>query len=460
MLHGEVLYRDIFQFNLPGMEFLYLFFLRCFGVRLWVPDAMLLVAGTAITLLVYALARRVLTGAAALLPALAFLVVCQRSSLDGSHHWYSTLFVLLAINIVARTQRLAWIAVAGALLGVATLITSSRGAFVAAGVALFFVWSCRGWRDALRPIAALLAPFFGVVVATLAYLDMQVGGKVLFESLLVFPLRYYGAGEANSVSVYFDEWHSFLPLRPYSLLLATLWFAVNFATPVLLIGFAGRLIGKKNESPRDSQHVRTLVLFVFAGGFALLGVAGAPAAPRLNCAACFAYVLGAVLLEECRARRVVAGLLAMVCLMGVAEAAAAVARPVYVFSGWRGEAALLNQDDYEYMMWLGRNARPGDGYFGGPMVNWIVGVRNPAAIEWAEPDAYTRPEQVRALIAVLEREQTRFIDPVDDAVEPRNADDSLEPLRVYLKTHYHVGHTFVDGGTVLERNNVNAKAAR
>ncbi|HZB88861.1 MAG TPA: hypothetical protein VE291_09415, partial [Terracidiphilus sp.] len=34
MLHGAVLYRDIFQFNLPGMEFLYLFLFRCFGVRL------------------------------------------------------------------------------------------------------------------------------------------------------------------------------------------------------------------------------------------------------------------------------------------------------------------------------------------------------------------------------------------------------------------------------------------
>lgn len=450
MLHGEVLYRDIFEFNLPGMEWLYLLAFRCFGVHVWVPNALLMAAGAAVTVLVYGLARLVLRGSAAVLPALAYLLVCQRSSIDGAHHWYSTLLVLAAANMVARVRHPAGMAVAGVLLGMATVVTSTRGVFVAAGVVVFLVWSAGSVRAALRPTAALLAGVCMPAAATLVYLTAQVSTGTLYDALVVFPLRYYGKGAANNFSVYFDEWHGMFPVHAGSVLLAGLWLAINVATPVLLAIWTVRLARGANAG--DAERRRSLMLLTCIGVFALAAVASAPSSPRLNCAAAFAYVLGAVLLEQMGGRLAMGWLLTMLLIAYAAEANATVLRPVYRTQGPRGEVGFLDRENYEVMDWLNHHARLGDRYFGWPMVNWIVGLQNPAAIEWAEPNAYTRPEQVRALIAALEQKQTRFIDPLDDAAEPRNPDDSLEPLRAYLETHYHVGHTFADGGTVLERN--------
>jgi hypothetical protein len=452
MLRGAVLYRDIFQFNLPGMEWLYYIVFRLLGTRLWIPNAMLLCVGTAVTLLVYALARLVLLGAAALLPALAFLVVCQRSSLDGGHHWYSTLLVLIAANMIARMRKPAWIAVAGAVLGASTVVTSSRGVFAAAGVAVYLLWSCGGVRAAARPIAALLATFCAVVGATLWFLETQVGAKVLYDSLVVFPLRYYGKGDANGPAVFFDEWHSLLPLSAHSLLSVALWFAINLATPVLLIAFALRLVRRKRSDTRAAQ---ALVLFVCVGISMLISVASAPAAPRLNCAAAFAYVLGAVWVDEYGGRRVVLGLVWAICIAAIAEMASNALRPVHAVDGARGEVVVYRSDRYEYLSWLARHAQPGDGYFGFAPANWLLGLRDPAPVQWVEADAYTRPEQLNGVIAALDRERTRFVDPLDppeDGKAGTSSGDSLAPLRAYLSQHYHVAQRFSDGGYILERN--------
>jgi len=53
MLHGEVLYRDLFQFNLPGTEYLYYILFRCLGVHLWIGAFALLLAYSTIALLIF-----------------------------------------------------------------------------------------------------------------------------------------------------------------------------------------------------------------------------------------------------------------------------------------------------------------------------------------------------------------------------------------------------------------------
>lgn len=453
MLHGAVLYRDIFEFNLPGTEWLYLLAFRCVGVHLWVPNMLLLVAGTGVTVLAYALARAVLRPAAAALAAFAYLLVCQRSSIDGAHHWYSTLFVLAAANVIIRTRHARWMVLAGTLLGVATVFTSTRGAAAAVGVVVFLLWS-DGARTALRPTLALLAAFCAPVAATLGYLAMRVNADMLWYALIVFPLHYYGKGAANSFSVYFDEWHGMFPLHAGSVLLGVLWIALNLMTPLLLVVWTMRLL--RTTGKDDALRRKGMLLLVCAGMSTLVVVASAPSAPRLNCAAAFAYVLGAALVQEASRPRTARVLLAVLLVTYSLESAVTLARPVYVVHGPRGAVGFLDRENYEAVGWLSRQMREGDGYFGWPMVNWTLGAPNPSAIEWVEPNGYTRPEQVQALIGALEREKTRFVDPVEDAAEPRDADDSLEPLRAYLKTHYHVGHTYSDGGTVLERNGASA----
>ena len=45
MLGGQVMYRDFFQFTLPGTQVFYLLLFKLFGVRAWIPSAMWIVLG-------------------------------------------------------------------------------------------------------------------------------------------------------------------------------------------------------------------------------------------------------------------------------------------------------------------------------------------------------------------------------------------------------------------------------
>lgn len=437
MLHGEVLYRDLFQFNLPGTEYLYYILFRCFGVHLWIGNLALLLADTAVTLLTYSLSRLVLRGAAALLPVIAFLAICQRTSMDGSHHWYSTMLILLAINLIVRARNSVWLAIAGAVLGLATLFTSTLGVSVAIGVSLFFVWRFRGWRGAYRPIATLLVPLAAVVGSALVYLACISGSETLFQSLLVFPLRYYSAGYANSFDVYFDEWQGIFPIHPYSFLLVGLWCAENAAVPIIFVAFIARQF-RKSVAVHDSQQNEALALYAVAGIVALLTVARAPSAPRLSCAAVFAYILAAAMLQELGLRRVVRGTLVFAGALALGEMTVAARRPIYILNGPRGPAALLHREDYEAYSWLAAYTHPGERLFGDIAADFVLALRNPAKIQWVEPDAYTRPEQVRELVLALEQQPTQIIIWSEELPPNPNWQDNLQPFRVYVKEHYHV----------------------
>lgn len=456
MLHGSVLYRDLFQFNLPGTEYLYYFMFRCFGVRLWVPSLAMLVTATAVTLLVYTLSRMVLRGAAAFLPALAFLVICQRDSFDGSHHWYSTLLVLLAVYLIGRKRKPVWIGIAGALLATASLFTSSRGASVALGICLFFAWKYRDWRKAAKAIAALLAPFAAVIAAAVSYLSWIAGPGTLYQSVIVFSARYYSSGSTNNFLIFFDEWNSVLPFHPFSIVLIAMWLSINVAVPVVLIAFFVKHIFRKPADTLENSRVETLALYAFAGSFAFLAVASSLFTLRLNCAAAFAYIVAVALLQEMGARRMIGVALTLAGAAGIAETAVAAVRPVVEFHGPRGPVAFLSDETPEQMTWLAQNARPGDLLFGDPLPNAILGLENPSRLQTVESDAYTRPEQVDELIRVLNRTQTRFIYWFEEANTSAGKEDNLQPLRAYLNSHYHLAHRFSGDGLILELNSSDA----
>jgi hypothetical protein len=453
MLHGEVLYRDLFQLNLPGTEYLYYWLFLCFGVRLWIAPLMVFAALTASTLLVYSLSRAVLRGWAALVPVAAFLVICQRSSMDGNHHLYSTLLVFAAVSLVVRARKTLWLCGAGALLGLATLFTSSRGVFVAAGVCLFFIWKFRDWGKALRAVCALLIPLVAVISAALAYLATTVAPRALFESLAIFPMHYFSAGRFNTRAMFFAELNSALPLRPHSVLLVGLWFAMKAAVPLMFMAFIARRHFFKPIELRGSGSNQALVLYFFAGSFELLAQASSMSLSRMNCAAAFAYILGAAMLHDSGKRRWIGAALAVTGLIGLAEVTAAVIHPTQKLDSPRGSVAFLHGERFEMVAWLFRNAHPGDRLFGDPDLNFVLGLANPAEVQWVENDAFTRPEQVRNLLIALHRYPTRFFI-WDDAMDGSGPGDNLQPLRVYLKEHDHLAQHFGGGAEILVDNDL------
>ncbi len=451
MLHGEVLYRDLFQLNLPGTEYLYYFLFLCFGVRMWIAPLAVLVALTADALLVYSLSRVVLRGSAALLPAVAFLVVYLQSLLDGAHHLFSTTLIFLAVNLIARARNSFWICCAGAALGLSTLFTSSKGVFVAIAVCLFFIWKFSGRRDALRAIAVLLVPFFTVVAAMLAYLATTTAPGTLFEWLVVFPLRYYPAGRFNTPAAFFAELNSVLPLRTHSVLVLGLWLAAKALVPALLIAFLVWFFYRRAAMRRRSPSHQALVLYFLAGSFALLAEASSLSMPRLNCAAAFAYILGTAMLHDLGQRRLIGAALATVSVIGLAEITAAIIRPVQKFDSPRGSVVFLHRRRYEMVAWLSRHARPGDELFGDPDLNFVLNLSDPAGVQWVEPDAFTRPQQVRELLTALRQRHTRFI-VWSPSVDRTGPGDDLQPLRAYLKEHYHLAQSFGDSAEIFVVN--------
>lgn len=445
MLHGEVIYRDLFQFNLPGTEYLYEFLFRCFGVRLWIAPLTLTLTLTAITLLVYALSRLVLRGVAAPLPAAAFLLICERSALDASHNWYSTLLVLLAVYVAAKFRTLLSYGFAGALLGLASIFTSSRGIAVAVGLVFFFIWKFRGLRNAAAAIAALFVPLVAVLGLALAYLASVAGSTVLWNSIVVFPLRYYPHGGTNNALVFFEQLQETVPLQPYSVLLVLQWLALNVAAPLILILFIVRCRRHSAADLRNTPRHQTLVLYAFAGGFAMLAVAAAPSAWRLNCGAALAYIVAATILSDLGQFRLIVLVLAGAMGLVLADLAIATIRPAYVLAAQRGRVAFLHRERYDEFLWVARAAHPGDRLFGEVPLNVVLSLPNPAAIQWVEGDAYTRPEQVTALIQTLGKNPTRFIVCHDDTLSEPGPGDNLAPFRAYLAQHYSLARQFNGG---------------
>ena len=145
-------------------------------------------------------------------------------------------------------------------------------------------------------------------------------------------------------------------------------------------------------------------------------------------------------------------LLVPLCLACAADSAFMLLRPTDVLYARRGVVAIIHKSSYEALAWLEQNAHPGDGYFGSQVVNWLNGLKNPGTVEWVEPNAYTRPEQVRDLIRGLDRCGRCFVEPVDEESTPRNPQDNLDPLCAYLASHFHVVHTFSNGMPLLLNN--------
>jgi hypothetical protein len=123
MVHGQVLYRDIFELVTPGTELLYALGFRIFGVHAWLIEAWHVALGTALCLVITSIARQILTGPAIFLPMLLFLAFDFSSAMDATHHWWSTLSVLSAVAVLIRGQEEWRVGLCGALCGVATLFT-------------------------------------------------------------------------------------------------------------------------------------------------------------------------------------------------------------------------------------------------------------------------------------------------------------------------------------------------
>jgi hypothetical protein len=221
ILHGQILYRDFFEFVPPGTDLLYAAGFRLFGVHAWLLQSWSIALGLAHFCLVTQLASRILRGPVILLPGLLFLVFDFAPAMVPTHHWYSTLAALAAVSALSGGSTSWRIVVAGLLCGIATLFTQTQGALVFTALLLYLVWF--NWSQSaslsqsenariLPDLAAFILPYLLVLSSVLGYYVYKAGFHTLFFDLIVFPLRYLSSGDFNSPRAYlrqFPPLHSF-----------------------------------------------------------------------------------------------------------------------------------------------------------------------------------------------------------------------------------------------------------
>ena len=457
MLSGQMIYRDFFQFTPPGTELVYLSLFKVFGVRAWIPNAVLLALGLSLVWLTIFISHKIMSGLTAYLPAILFLVFSFHPAMDGSHHSFSMLAVIGAMALLIEDRSVSRLAWAGVLCAIASFFTPQRGFGEVVAIGVFLWWEerrrPRGGRWLLKSEAALGATFLAGTALLNLYFIWKAGLRLYVWSTIEFPLKYYPAeSELNSfhLSMFRPEWmgHSHLVPDPG-------WLIVHALVPLIYLFFfvhCWRASQKSKELPWDR------LMLVSLTGFSLfLGIAQAPLAWRMFIISLPAMIVFAWYLSF-------AGTWRAFCRCGLWLGAAA----AMLFIAWNqqtqwhasvemptGRVALFVPAEYQLANWLVAHTHPGDRFFDcSGKAYFILGLQSPARISFLSGTDYMRPEQVQDLVEKLESNRVRVVLWCTDLDTPKHADDHLAPLRDYLRSHYHYANMPDNLGKVLARNDV------
>jgi hypothetical protein len=273
LLHGEVMYRDVFDFITPGWMYLMAAAFRVFGTDIRTARVVAaLIHGVAIVLL-YRTARALDVGRPlAAAAGIAYLVLCPPAWPVASQHWLSTALTLALLWACAARdrERRAFALVPGVILGVLVCTQQQRG--VPMGVAMV------GWlvldhlvarRFAPRPVAALVrdvalfaAGALAVIVPVLGALTLRAGVGPIWRALVLFPFQNYGAvtrcrwGDVNVMTA---------TVASYTAPRVLFWM------PLVLVPILARL-GLLLARGRDPVTARRLTLLASACGASALSV--------------------------------------------------------------------------------------------------------------------------------------------------------------------------------------------
>jgi hypothetical protein len=458
MLEGEMIYRDYDHFTLPGTDVLYMTLFKLFGVRAWIPQAMLILVGISLMWLVIFISRKVIGGPSAYLPGLLFVAVPFSSYLDATHHWYSAVATMAALAVCLEERTFARLIWAGVFLGIATFFTQSM-ALLAVGFAVFLLWE-RGrenqtWGLLMKKEVALLASFLGTLTVCMAYFVWVVGLRRIFYYTVVFVVKYYPADWFNNWRVYLTgrpqlhTWTTWLDIPAFSL--------IHLIVPLIYVLFF--LSYALKWRPQSDALCNRLMLVNVTGLFLFLTVASAPAYSRLYVVSAPALILLVWFLDS--ARKIETALLR---LLWVTVLVMFVARPLATQIRWKafldlptGHTAFFEPVLYEKCKWVSARTRPFDYFFGDHMIAFALQLRNVGRVPFLRPTDYTRPEEVQDAIQAVDKFQVRFVSwyrglDHERDIGRRPAGNHLSPMRLYLHEHYHVAATFANGDQMLERN--------
>jgi hypothetical protein len=273
LLYGEQVYRDFFQFTPPGTDLLYLGVFKLLGPRIWTTNLVVLLLDASLCLLCLRMARLLMPLPQAALAACLYLVFVAGATLDGSHHWLSALTALSAVLVLMRETTSTRIAIAGALLGLATFFTQTTGPVAAIAIAAWLMWqpsraTPRWWGRSSAPLL-LFASLIVTWLALSGYYIATLGVGQLWFFQVSYVRDYMVTG-----------WHAAAFALPAALpvtarsSLALRWlfaYAVLPASYAIAVWKCWRL-----SRQARTEYVARLALLTAVGAAMFLEMAGSP----------------------------------------------------------------------------------------------------------------------------------------------------------------------------------------
>jgi Dolichyl-phosphate-mannose-protein mannosyltransferase len=437
-LHGQLAYRDFFQITAPGADWIFAACFAIFGESIWVTDLLVIVAGVALTYLTFELSRLFVSNALAALSAFVYLVVIYARLLSGTHHLFAMIAVSAAALILLRRTAPSSTFLAGALFGLASVITQTHGIFAASAATLVIILSELPLRAAtFRKLALLWAGFAAVLLPVEIYLAVKVGFARLWYCQVDVPSRWHGSSVTSA------WWLSGTQsLTPYLVLLA-----IYALLPLAYLLTASRLL----RGPRNIASALLLAI----GVALLLEVGVAPNQIRIFSVALPAFVLLIALVDTPGKRRILVPLLwtlvAVFLLRSTWQSQTVKTEFVQTPAGRVATSSASAQK----LRWLAAHLQNNDAVFEAAYPGVYLSLRrlDPVYADNVLPNQLTPNEITARTIAELDGKRIRYIiwNEALDAQPTGSSRVEFERFRSYVMENYRIAIILEKGEKILER---------
>lgn len=421
LLDGEVLYRDVFDITTPGWVLLMTATFAVFGTTLSVARIVAAIIQGCIAVAIFAICRRLGVRRILAAPcACVGVVICDRIFSGATYNWLASLLsIALVLLCLIPTRAVRWAFVIGVDLGLLIAVHQNRGAMLAVGIGAFFMaqrvidWlhgdvPPRGtlWRQLLAIAgggAMVLIPLLAAVIA-------KAGIDPVWDCLVMVPLMNYRPALTA-------PWgYSWGGSTAGILVVRYVPFAI---VPTACIAIALSWPRDKSEAAR--QHVLLTVL----GAASLLSIAYFPDIVHLALIAPLFLSMLANLVERAlnvlpqRTDRALGTAIGIaVLLFGSVRAYETVRekrlRYHVPYDSAFGRIDLPGQYQFLYYTQLRElvDSIPGRILYVHPVAvytNLLVGARNPTRYDLVLAPVYTKPSQMREVIAALASKHVPYV---------------------------------------------------
>ena len=449
MLRGEHVYRDFFQFTAPGTDLYFFALFRLFGVHIWVTNLALIPLGAALSWICFDLASQIMGRKWALLTAALYVVFIYGRMMDATHHWFSLLALACAIRTLMTARTTTRVAIAGALLAIASFFTQTVGVAGLTGFFFALAWERQAgglrWPRIIRLQVLLMSSFAIVWLLENAYFIAALGWKQLWDLWVVYAAQHV----VYTHHILSSGLHETLTSGVQRLGILSLMLCAYPLTWIYCL---------RSRSQPHFQKGMQLLLLSLPGFFLMLEMLMKPNWSRIYIASLPAFVLFVCLLANLPKRRYAAG------LMWIGLSCSALSQTLSLHRQARqmiqfpaGQAVPLYTRYNEELSWLAEHTKPGDLFLEATWLNVYLPLKlySPVFVDGLWPDARTPPEYVALTLLQTDRSQVKYImwqpeftGPVDG---PPDQTDTLQPFRLYVTQHYKRVQVFSNGDEIWER---------